>query len=442
MENPKHSFTVKDGVLTQYRGPGGDVALPEGITRIAYAAFRDGGSVTHITVPAGVTEISTGAFQDCEHLTEIILPEGLERVDASAFWGCRSLKRLRLPASVTRFQGGFHHCDALAEVEAPGVSETGKDAFGDCGGALILPRLPLSALGRDQKLNALSGWLLARERGVPYEPEVDAAYWRYIKSQRKRLYPAALRNERLMRLMAEHGLLPEEDSPERAFSITPKGVLKAYHGPGGEVTVPEGVVKIGPRAFARSAVSSVTLPAGVTEIGPSAFANCKSLEEVYLPAGLRKIGEAAFYGCTALTWAELPDGLRTMGESAFARCEALGGIALPEGLAQLPGQAFWGCVNLEEVRLPEGLMVIGVGAFECCGRLREAVLPASLRRVELYAFRGCTALRRVVVLGDRLSGPDSAFAPGAGPLPCILARAGSPAERFAKKCGYPFEAID
>ena len=38
--------------------------------------------------------------------------------------------------------------------------------------------------------------------------------------------------------------------------------------------------------------------------------------------------------------------------------------------------------------------------------------------------------------------PDSAFAPGAGPLPCILARAGSPAERFAKKCGYPFEAID
>lgn len=439
MEN-QQDFVIKSGVLTKYIGPGGDVTLPQGVERIGHAAFRDCGPVTRVTVPAGVREISPGAFQNCERLKEIILPEGLETVDGSAFWGCLSLKRLRLPASVTRFSGGFHRCGALEEVEAPGVAGVGKGSFEGCDGALILPQLSLSAVDRAQKLNAVNGWLLARERDIPYAPEAEASYWRYVKSQRRRLYSAALRNERLMRLLAENGLLPEEDAADREFSITRSGTLKEYLGPGGDVTIPEGVVKIGPRAFYRSAVTSVTVPAGVAEIGPSAFAHCKNLREVRLPAGLLKIGEAAFYACTALTRADLPGGLSAMGENAFARCEALGGIALPEGLKRVPGQAFWGCVNLEAVRLPEGLAGIGTGAFESCGKLWEAVLPASLREVNPYVFRRCTALTRVVVLGERTAIHPAALPAEKGDLR-IHAPAGSAAERFAKKYGFCFEPL-
>ena len=50
---------------------------------------------------------------------------------------------------------------------------------------------------------------------------------------------------------------------QRDFVIEDNGRLTAYHGPGGEVTIPEGVLKIGEGAFAGCAVlTGVTVPEG------------------------------------------------------------------------------------------------------------------------------------------------------------------------------------
>ncbi len=73
------------------------------------------------------------------------------------------------------------------------------------------------------------------------------------------------------------------------FFIT-KGVLDPYTGPGGDVTIPVGVMEIGEEAFSGCAnLTSVTIPEGVTEIGCGAFSVCKKLTRVALPRSIRKI---------------------------------------------------------------------------------------------------------------------------------------------------------
>lgn len=60
MEN-KQDFVIKNGVLIKYRGPGGDVTIPECVTKIGRFAFDGCTSLTDITIPGSVREIGTWA---------------------------------------------------------------------------------------------------------------------------------------------------------------------------------------------------------------------------------------------------------------------------------------------------------------------------------------------------------------------------------------------
>ena len=55
------------------------------------------------------------------------------------------------------------------------------------------------------------------------------------------------------------------------------GILERYIGPDQEVLIPEGIVRIGERAFAGSDIESVRFPASVTYIAAYAFADCPLL---------------------------------------------------------------------------------------------------------------------------------------------------------------------
>ena len=76
-------------------------------------------------------------------------------------------------------------------------------------------------------------------------------------------------------------------------------LLIKYEGPGGQISVPDGVTAIGERAFDRTGVTSVTLPVGITVIKERAFFGCAALAEIYLPEGLETIEAETFSGCRA-----------------------------------------------------------------------------------------------------------------------------------------------
>ncbi len=146
----------------------------------------------------------------------------------------------------------------------------------------------------------------------------------------------------------------EEPNPD--FQIK-NGVLTKYTGSGGHVTIPEGVRKIGKRAFT----------------------GCKPLTDVVIPEGVEEIGEKAFMFCESLTSVSLPSTLRKLDEGCFLHCSTLPEIVIPEGTAEIGNDAFYSCPRLEKVVLPRSLQTIGTGAFVYCGKLQKircaAVIP-------------------------------------------------------------------
>lgn len=82
------------------------------------------------------------------------------------------------------------------------------------------------------------------------------------------------------------------------FLIVGDGILLAYRGKGGEVSIPDSVRKIGPEAFrGLSSVQAVRIPDSVEEIGEGAFEDCDKLERIEGGEGLIKICDRAFAGC-------------------------------------------------------------------------------------------------------------------------------------------------
>ena len=134
-------FVIKNGVLQKYKGPGGDVTIPEGVTEIGYSAFEGCTGLTSVTIPAGVTEIGDGAFEGCTGLTSVTIPEGVKEIGSEAFKGCHKLADAQ---GMVVFRGIlFDYTGPGGDVTIPaGVTEISGGAFEDCTGltSIALPR--------------------------------------------------------------------------------------------------------------------------------------------------------------------------------------------------------------------------------------------------------------------------------------------------------------
>ena len=97
------------------------------------------------------------------------------------------------------------------------------------------------------------------------------------------------------------------------FLIVGDGILLAYGGSGGAVTIPEGVKKIAPGVFMNNtSVTSVSLPLSLSEVGEDAFRGCKSLSSVVGGDNVSYIGDRAYMNCP-LSALMVPGSVEEMG---------------------------------------------------------------------------------------------------------------------------------
>lgn len=162
------------------------------------------------------------------------------------------------------------------------------------------------------------------------------------------------------------------------------GVLKKYSGPGGDIIIPGGVIKIGNHAFSGcSSLKSVTIPEGVTNIESFAFSGCRGLTSVMIPESVTSIDWEAFSKCSSLTNVRIPESVTSIKSNAFSGCPNLadsngfvialhilfdyygnaGNIVVPEGVTCINGGAFSGCKDLKSVTIPESVTSIGKEVF-------------------------------------------------------------------------------
>ena len=90
--------------------------------------------------------------------------------------------------------------------------------------------------------------------------------------------------------------------------------------------------------------TNVTIPDGVTKIGEGAFLYCTSLESVVIPDSVTQIGVGAFCACTSLSSVVIPNSVTKIGDEAFMECTSLSSVIIPESDKSIQGYAdgvFW-----------------------------------------------------------------------------------------------------
>ncbi len=162
----------------------GDIAIPEGVTTIAAAAFEDCTNLTSVTIPESLTHIGEQGFYNCDSLTSIIIPDSVTNIGGHAFYNtpwlnaqlkenpfvavnsiiidssrkncvgdivipegvttitkyafsyCDDLTSITIPDSMTSIgQSAFYNCTSLTSITIPdSVTEIGDDAFEGCAG--------------------------------------------------------------------------------------------------------------------------------------------------------------------------------------------------------------------------------------------------------------------------------------------------------------------
>ena len=217
-------------------------------------------SLTSAAIPEGVAEIGESVFSGCTGLTSVTIPENVTKIGRWAFYGCKGLTSITIPEGVAKIGSwAFYGCAGLTSVTIPkSVVKIGERAFSDCEG-LTSVIIPESVKSID-----------------------NSAFWDC----------PGLRNLRL----------PGRDTAEEKHPGAPAG--EGSTGGAGliSITIPEGVTKIGDRAFRGCAgLSSITIPAGVTAIGRQAFSGCAGLERIIFPSSVEEIADDAFENCPKLT---------------------------------------------------------------------------------------------------------------------------------------------
>ncbi len=188
------------------------------------------------------------------------------------------------------------------------------------------------------------------------------------------------------------------------------GVLVGYTGDGGDVVIPDGVIKIGNEAFSGcSSLTSVKIPEGVTSIGAYAFSDCSSLTSVKIPDSVTDIGVYAFSGCNSLTSVKIPESVSSMGVSAFERCSSLTSINIPDSLTFINNGVFDGCTSLTSITIPDNVTSIGAWAFSGCSNLTSITIPDSVTGIGPAAFSGCSKLSNVTISDSVTSIGGDAF---------------------------------
>lgn len=307
---------IKDGVLLGYYGLGGDIVLPNTVTKIGNEALKGNDNIVSITIPGSVKEIGNNAFEGCTQLKRVIFTNpgqasGNLLIRISAFQNCKKLTECEIPARAYQVVGNiFKGCTSLTEVKV----NAANPYYFTQDGVLFGPAL------------------------VEYEPQYEDDYT--LQS-----YPAG-REGAYTIPDTVHGKKIDQiwtSGFEGAASLT-------------DITIPASIGRLGTAAFESTGLTHVTIPDTVKQVDPAVFQNCTELVSVKLPAGLAEIDQYMFANCISLQYVDMPDSITKINIYAFHNCTSLTSLALPKGLTSLSVGCFDKCINLQHVVVPPSVI--------------------------------------------------------------------------------------
>ncbi len=280
------------------------VQIPSSVINVKAAALKGCPALASVTFAPSESNVTfgTGAFQNCTKLNTLHFPTQIRIIPEDCFSGCKSLSTVNIPHTVTEIGINAFRDTAISGIEIPANCAVVREgAFAKC--------------------SALKYFVI---------------------------------NEHNSHFKAIDGVL---------FTMDGKTLVQYPNG---------------------KEVAHYTVPDGVTKINPFAFAYSNYLETVTIPSSVKEIGNSAFEKCTALTGVQLQRGLETIGENAFTDCDNLNTITIPSTVTNFTA-AFLNS-GLTSVIIENGVTTISERSFEECRNLTDITVPASVTKVELNAF--------------------------------------------------------
>ena len=215
-------------------------------------------------------------------------------------------------------------------------------------------------------------------------------------------------------------------------------ILLKYKGSDTNVSIPDGIELIAPRAFeSNSTLSSVQFPNTITWVGAYAFYNCtnaivnvpkisgsltfdsnaftntgsvKYLDQSSYSNGndtyyytIDTDGNAIIVGCTTTSVnITLPVTLGgypviAVGYRGMADCTTLTSVTIPNNIVRLDLYAFAGCTGITTATIPATCQYVGDYAFTDCTSLTTVVIAEGVTYLGDYCFQDCTSLTEIVV---------------------------------------------
>lgn len=335
---------IQDGVLLGYYGPGGDIVIPNTVTKIGDEAFKGNKKVTGVTIPGSVVDIGNNAFEACENLKKVAFTNPGEArnnllIRLSAFKDCTKLTDVEIPARVKQIVGNiFKGCTSLMEI----------------------------------KVNANNPYYFAQD-GVLFGPALVEYSPKYDDNYVLLAYPAGRQGEYT---------IPSKVNGKEIDQIWTSG----FEGAVGltDITIPASIGRLGTAAFESTGLTHATIPDTVQQVDPAVFQNCTSLVSVKLPNGITEIDQYLFANCISLQHVDMPDTITKINIYAFHNCTSLTSLALPEGLTSLSVGCFEKCYNLQHVVVPPSVINFpkdDVGVYN----------PFKYSPVTVYVKKGSTA---------------------------------------------------
>lgn len=320
--------------------PTGDLIIPETlhcngadwtITEIMDGAFREC-AITSVVIPNTVTAIGNHAFYLCTSLSgTVVIPNSVNTVGYTAFCRCDRMTEVVLPAKdVTYGNGCFMTTGLTGTLTLPeGLVTISKEMFNnnDKLTHVVIPHTVTTILQ-----DAFANCIMLEE--VLISNSVTTIYHNPFYG-----------SEKIGSVVVEEGN-PVYYSENNCIihQATNTLVIGCKNS-----VIPEGVVTIGPFAFAQCGLAEMPeIPSSVTTIGDHAFLSCNDHGSLVIPETVTRFGQEAFiYG--RFSTITVPHTIDTIPYRMFGMCQWAGEVTIPESINHIGDLAFSWCTKLKKI---------------------------------------------------------------------------------------------
>lgn len=353
-----------------------EVVLFNGIESLGEAAFRDCKNLTKVDFSNAEIDVQFEAFSACDNLTEIKNAKNILTIGEKAFAECRGLLNtnflgdstkltlmgnkaflncvnivsVKIPESVLEIYVPFEGCSKVSEVI---ISRTYAEYFNGSDNLLN----HIGNIGGSVKKVIFEGNSVSRIIANYFDGFVELESFVMCDSI-THIEEFAFRQCTELSNVVFSDNIDLDDFSYLAFYNT-KYLL--------DMTEPL-IFKNSILYVPQNIVSEYSIPSGVTKINPRAFAYRENLTKVTIPSTVESIAYSAFEGCRNLTTVVFSENsnITKIDTLTFAFCEKLSNINL---------------VNLTN------LTELGVESFKNTG-FSKFVIPSTIEKIETGALAG------------------------------------------------------